>query len=52
MPPSPPELREKSRLLREAADRETNLSTKQKLAERALELAVLAERIERQEGNF
>ena len=45
---SPAQLREESRNLREAARRETNLEIKRKLAERALELAQLAENIERE----
>ena len=41
------ELREESRRLREAARQEPNVDKKQRLAERALELAQEAERLER-----
>jgi hypothetical protein len=47
--PTPSELREKSRVLREAAEKETDRPAKQKLAEQALEFALCAEQIERQE---
>jgi len=45
--PTPAELRQQSRALREAADGETNSESKRKLAIRALALAELAEQIER-----
>ena len=45
---SPEELREESRLLREAARKEQNIEIKRRLAQRALELALLAERIGRE----
>jgi hypothetical protein len=49
--PTPSEMRDEPRLLREAADEEIHHPTKQKLAARAVELALLAEQIERQERN-
>ena len=49
--PTPSKLRDESRLLREAADEEIHHPTKQKLANRAVELALLAEQTQRQERN-
>jgi len=46
--PTPSDLRKESQFLREEVDKETTLLMKQKLAERAVELALLAEQIERQ----
>ena len=46
--PRPAQLREESRLLREAARKEQNIEIKRRLASRALELALLAEKIERE----
>ncbi|HVM79928.1 MAG TPA: hypothetical protein VMU06_12985 [Stellaceae bacterium] len=45
---TPAQLREESRNLRDAARAETNLEIKRALAERALKLAQLAEKIERE----
>ena len=46
--PTPGQLREESRLLREAARKELNIEVKRSLARRALELAQRAEKIERE----
>ena len=46
----PVELREQSRLYREAAENETNLYLSRTLASHALALAELAEKIERDES--
>jgi hypothetical protein len=47
--PTPSELREESRLLRDAAQKEPDPQARQKLAEQAVELAQLVEHIERHE---
>jgi hypothetical protein len=49
MPPTPAELREQSRLYRQAAEKETTVEFKRRLASHALALAQLAEKIERDE---
>lgn len=49
--PTPAELREESRRLREAAQKEANPEVKRQLALRALELAQRAEQIERGSDN-
>ncbi len=48
--PPPAELREQSRLYRQAAENETNLYLSRTLASHALALAELAEKIERDEA--
>ena len=48
--PTPAELRERSRLYREIAEKEITLPIKRRLAHHALALAQFAEKIERERG--